>query len=309
MGVSVSNTDSRKTDFSEKEKMATVRQGAPPDLAPGLYVTGTPIGNLKDITLRALEVLEAVDHVVCEDTRVTGKLLRHYGIDKPLTPYHDHNAAKMRPKILRWLAEGARVALVSDAGMPLVSDPGYRLVRAAQDGDIPVRSIPGPAAAVAALSVAGLATNHFHFEGFLPGRAKARGERLAALTTIDATLIFYESARRLAASLTAMKEAFGDREAAVARELTKAFEEVRRDSLTTLAEYYTDSGPPKGEVVILVAPPSPKETDWGAVDARLRECLGAERLKEAVERVAGETGAPRRAVYQRALALKDAETE
>lgn len=276
-------------------------------LAPGLYVTGTPIGNLKDMTLRAIEVLKAVDRIACEDSRVAGVLLRHFGIDTPLTTYHDHNAAAVRPKLLQRLAEGEAIALISDAGMPLISDPGYRLVREAQDAGVKVYTVPGPAAAIAALSIAGLATDHFYFEGFLPTKAKARAERLAALKPIDASLIFYESPKRLAVCLAAMADTLGPREAAVARELTKAFEEVRRGDLADLARHYAEAGPPKGEIVVVVGPPIRQGVDWEAIEAKLRDLLPDHRLKEAVDLVTAESGAPRRAVYQRALAIKKGE--
>src|ERR1700751_180610 len=202
-----------------------------PPLAPGFYLVATPIGNLRDLSLRALEILAAADVIACEDTRVTRKLLSHDGIGTPLTPYHDHNAATARPKLIAPLAEGARVALVSDAGTPLVSDPGYRLVRAAQAAGHPVTAAPGPSAVLAALAVAGQPPDRFFFEGFLPAKEAARRTRIAELARIPATLVLFETGPRLAAALADLAAGFGAREAAVCRELTKLYEEVRRGEL------------------------------------------------------------------------------
>ena len=274
-------------------------------LEPGLYVTATPIGNLKDMTLRAVEVLKAADHILCEDTRVAAKLTRHFGIRTSLSPYHEHNEGRMLETVLGWLRAGQSAALISDAGTPLISDPGYRLVRAVQEAGFRAFTIPGASAAIAALSISGLATDRFYFEGFLPPKTKARADRLAQLKAIDATLVFYESPRRLAATLEAMATVLGDREAAIGRELTKAFEEVRRAPLKELAAHYQQAGEPKGEIVLMVAAPTETGPDWEGVDRALKAALKTERLKDAVEQVTAATGAPRREVYQRALALKD----
>src|SRR5882672_11666575 len=201
-------------------------------------VKGTPIGNLRDITLRALEVLAAADLIACEDTRVTRKLLDHYAIATPLTPYHDHNAAEARPKLVARLAAGAAVALVSDAGTPLVSDPGFKLVRAARAAGHAVTALPGPSAVLTALTVAGLPTDRFLFEGFLPAKQAQRRSRIAELARIPATLVLFETGPRIAAALADLAEGFGVREAAVCRELTKLYEEVRRSDLATLARDY-----------------------------------------------------------------------
>jgi 16S rRNA (cytidine1402-2'-O)-methyltransferase len=278
---------------------------AAPPLAPGLYLVATPIGNLRDVSLRALEILAAADVVGCEDTRVTRKLLSHYGIATPLTPYHDHNAATARPKLIARLAEGARVALVSDAGTPLVSDPGYRLVRAAQAAGHPVTAAPGASAVLAALSLAGLPTDRFFFEGFLPAKEAARRARIAALARIPATLVLFETGPRLAAALADLAAGLGDREAAICRELTKLHEEVRRGSLSELAHAYRELPEPRGEIVIVTAPP-PEQQPAGAeeVDALLRNALERLSVKDAVDEVAGVSGQPRRDVYRRALALK-----
>jgi len=274
-------------------------------LPPGLYVTATPIGNLGDVTERAVRVLKAADHVLCEDTRVAGVLMRHLGVSTPLTPYHDHNESRMLATVLGWLEGGAAVALISDAGTPLISDPGYRLVRAVQDAGFRAVSIPGACAAIAGLSISGLATDRFFFEGFLPAKAKARRDRLAQLRAVPATLVFYESPRRLAATLEAMADVLGEREAAIGREITKAFEEVRRAPLSELAAHYRTAGAPRGEIVLMVAAPQEAEPDLDLVDSRLRAALGEMRLKDAVDHVTAETGASRREVYQRALTLKD----
>jgi len=280
-------------------------QDASSPLPAGLYVTATPIGNLKDVTLRAVEVLKAAHHILCEDTRVAGVLMRHLGVATPLAPYHDHNESRMVGTVLSWLEKGEAVALISDAGTPLISDPGYRLVRAVQDAGYRTFSIPGACAAVAGLSISGLATDRFFFEGFLPPKAKARRDRLAQLRSIDATLVFYESPRRLTDTLEAMAEVLGDREASIGREITKAFEEVRRAPLSELAAHYREAGAPKGEIVLMVAAPAEQAPDWAQVDGQLKDALRDMRLKDAVDHVTALTGASRREVYQRALALRD----
>lgn len=274
-------------------------------LAPGLYLVATPIGNLADVTLRALSVLASADLVLCEDTRVTRRLLDRYGLRPSLLTYHEHNAATMRPRILARLGEGASVALVSDAGTPLVSDPGYKLVEAAIAAGHRVFPIPGASAVLAALVAAGLPTDRFFFEGFLPAKAGQRETRIAELAQIPATLILYESGPRLAASLQVLASALGDRHAAVCRELTKAYEEVRRGSLGLLAAYYAESGAPKGEIVIVIAPPdtSAPVMSREALDARIRAALAVRSTRDAADLVASETGFGRREIYQRALEL------
>ena len=224
-------------------------------LAPGLHLVATPIGNLGDITLRALWVLRDADRILCEDTRVTARLLAHFGIDKPLDAYHDHNAERVRPAVLDALRRGEKLALVSDAGTPLVSDPGFKLVRAALAEDLPVTAAPGPSAALTALILSGLPPDRFLFAGFLPPRSAARRRALVQWAALEATLIFFEGPSRLAASLADMAETLGTREAAVARELTKRHEEIRRGPLDALARHYRDSGPPRGEAVIVIGPP------------------------------------------------------
>ena len=272
------------------------------EAAPGLYLVATPIGNLADITLRALEVLAGVDVIACEDTRVTRKLTERYGIATPLTPYHEHNAAEARPKLLARLAAGQAVALVSDAGTPLISDPGYKLVRAAQDAGHPVTAIPGASSVLTALSIAGQPTDRFFFEGFLPARQAARQKRIAALAAVPATLVLFESGQRLTATLADLAQELGPRPAAICRELTKLHEEVRRGSLVTLVRDYSAGAETRGEIVIVVAPPA-EPAEAVDVDALLRRALARVSLKDAVGEVALLSGRPRREVYQRALAL------
>ncbi len=280
------------------------KSGAEADLSPGLYVTATPIGNARDITLRALDVLTGCDAIAAEDTRVTSKLLSIYGISRPLTAYNDHNGARERPKLIARLKHGAKIALVSDAGTPLVSDPGYKLVREALAEGIPVHAIPGASATLTALALAGLPTDRFMFAGFLPNKAGERATVLADLKTIRATLIFFESAQRLADSLAQMLEVLGDRAVAVTRELTKLHEEVRRGTLSILAPRYAEEAPPKGEVTILVGPPPEGETDFARVDAMLRHALPFMPVKAASEMIAEALGINRKEVYERALEKK-----
>ncbi len=270
--------------------------------APGLYLVATPIGNLADITLRALEILAGADLIACEDTRVTRRLTERYRIDTPLTPYHEHNAAAARPKLLARLAAGQAVALVSDAGTPLISDPGYKLARAAQDAGHLVTAIPGASSVLTALNVAGLPTDRFLFEGFLPAKQAARQKRIAALKSIPATLVLFESGQRVAAALADLAAGLGARAASICRELTKLHEEVRRGDLATLARDYAQGAETRGEFVIVVAPPA-DEAEAADVDALLRGALARVSLKDAVGEVALLSGRPRREVYQRALEL------
>src|ERR1700730_12061506 len=238
-----------------------------PALAPGLHLVATPIGNLRDITLRALETLAAADLIACEDTRVTRKLIDHYGIATPLTPYHEHNATAARPKILARLAAGAAVALVSDAGTPLISDPGFKLAREAGAAGHAVTALPGASAVLAALAVSGLPTDRFVFEGFLPAREAQRRKRITGLKGIGATLMLFETGPRIAAALADLSAALGARAAAVCRELTKVYEEVRRGDLASLARDYAASEEPRGEIVIVIAPPGAPAADATDLDA------------------------------------------
>src|SRR5579883_274975 len=271
--------------------------------APGLHIVATPIGNLGDVTLRALATLAGADLIACEDTRVTRKLLDRYRIATPLMPYHDHNAPKVRPKLLRQLAEGAAIALVSDAGTPLISDPGFKLVRAAQNAGHAVGVVPGASDPLAALCVAGLPTDQFFFAGFLPAKPGARRARIAELARIPATLVLFETAPRIAATLADLAGGLGDREAAVCRELTKIHEEVRNGRLAELAQSCV-TGDIKGEIVLVVGPPTPTEpVSAEHADALLRQALARASLKDAVDEAADATGLPRRQLYQRALAF------
>jgi 16S rRNA (cytidine1402-2'-O)-methyltransferase len=280
--------------------------GPPParggPLEPGLYVVSTPIGNLRDITYRAVDVLAGCDLVLAEDTRVTGKLLSALGLSRPLQAYHDHNADQVRPQVLERLAAGGRVALVSDAGTPLVSDPGYKLVRDAAAAGAAVRPVPGASAPLAALTAAGLPTDRFLFAGF-PPRGAARRAWLEGLASVRATLVLFETGPRLAESLADMAAAFGDRDAAVARELTKLFETVYRGRLSALAADPALQAP-KGEIVVLVAPGEAAAAGPEEVDAALRDALTRGGPGEAASAVAKALGLPRRDLYRRALALK-----
>lgn len=268
----------------------------------------TPIGNLGDLTPRALEVLGAVDAVLCEDTRVTGQMLARYGVSTPLLPLHDHNETEMVPRLLDRLRAGQRLALVSDAGTPLVSDPGYRLVRAAIEAGLPLTAVPGPNAAVTALTLSGLPPHPFLFLGFLPPRGGPRqaaiaGLRAAERAGLSATTVLFEAPHRLAETLAALAEGLGaERPAAVARELTKRFEEVRRGSLGDLAAHYA-TAEALGEICIVVGPAPAETTAAEDLDARLRDAMRSASLRDAAALVAAATGLPRKQVYQRALDL------
>jgi len=276
---------------------------------PGLYVVATPIGNLGDITLRALETLAGVDIIACEDTRVTHKLIDRYGIATPLTAYHEHNATEVRPKLLSRLADGQSVALVSDAGTPLISDPGFKLVRAAREAGHQVSALPGASAVLAALVVGGLPTHRFFFEGFLPPKQAARQKRITALANIKATLVLFESGSRLTSTLADLAGTLGPREAAICRELTKLHEEVRYENLDVLARLYATGAETRGEFVVLIAP-SAEEQRAEDIDTLLKRALSRVSVKDAVGEVAVATGRPRREIYQRALALtKDDEDD
>jgi 16S rRNA (cytidine1402-2'-O)-methyltransferase len=272
-------------------------------LDPGLYVVATPIGNLGDVTLRALEVLRDVNLIACEDTRVTAKLLNAHGITTKLFAYHDHNAERVRPALIERLQRGEKLALVSDAGTPLVSDPGYRLVRECAALGIPVIPLPGASSIMAALVAAGLPTDRFLFAGFLPNKSAARRSVLEEFATVRATLLFLESPHRLAASLADMKDALGLRDAAIARELTKLHEEIRRGTLSELASHYASAPEPKGEIVIVVGPPFEQAPTEDSLDDALAPALKKMTLRDAVAKVAKDTGIARNKVYARALEL------
>ena len=276
------------------------------DFAPGLYIVATPIGNLGDISARAVAVLGAAAVVACEDTRVTGGLLHHLGLKRPMLAYHDHNADRVRPGLLARMADEV-VVLVSDAGTPLISDPGYKLVRDARAAGHVVVTIPGPCAAVAALTLAGLPTDRFLFMGFLPAKQGAKAAAIAEVAAVRATLVFYENGSRLSATLAALAEGLGDREAAVAREITKRFEECVTAPLSVLASRYADA-PPKGEIVVVVAPPDePAPASEEDADAALAAALTRLSPAKAASEVAKRLGVDRKALYARALEMKDGE--
>jgi 16S rRNA (cytidine1402-2'-O)-methyltransferase len=272
--------------------------------APGLYLVATPIGNLGDITLRALETLAAVDFIACEDTRITRRLTERYAISAPLTPYHEHNAAAARPKILERLAQGASIALVSDAGTPLISDPGFKLVREVCAAGHSVTALPGPSSVLAALSVAALPTDRFFFEGFLPAKEIARRTRLAELARIEATLVLFESGSRVTDTLRDLAETMGTRDAAICRELTKVHEDIRRAPIAELAKD-ADQLETRGEFVLVVGPPPADSQIMRAdeLDELLRDRLKRDSVKDAVAHAVEVSGRPRREIYARALEL------
>jgi len=267
-------------------------------LKGGLYLVATPIGNLGDITLRALETLRSCDVIACEDTRISRKLLSAYSIDKPLISYHDHNADQMRPLIIDKIASGQAIVLISDAGTPLISDPGYKLVRQCYEVKLPVTFLPGPSAVIAGLVLSGMASDRFLFAGF------ADRPTYPELSSINMTLIFFESAKRLSATLKDMAKAFPNREVSVIREMTKLFEEVRQGSFDELVHYYEENGPPKGEVVLVLSPPGAQQAPVEDIDHLLRQALASHSIRDACTLVAGTLGVPRKQIYQRALELK-----
>ena len=272
-------------------------------LSPGLYIVATPIGNLGDLSPRAADVLARADLIAVEDSRVTAKLLQHIGVKRPMTPYHDHSAEHVRPGLVARMGREA-IALVSDAGTPLISDPGYKLVRDARAAGHMVVTIPGPCAAVAALTLAGLPTDRFLFVGFLPPKEKAKAEAIAEVASVRATIVLYEAGPRLAATLTALAGGLGDREAAVTREISKRFEEAVTGSLSQLAARYADA-PPKGEIVIVVAPPGePAAASEEDADTALAEALTRLPASKAAGEVARRLGLDRKALYARALEMK-----
>ncbi|PZT92213.1 MAG: 16S rRNA (cytidine(1402)-2'-O)-methyltransferase [Citromicrobium sp.] len=271
-------------------------------LLPGLYIVATPIGNLGDITMRAVDILSRCDGVACEDTRVTGKLLKHLAISKPMWRYDDHSEQRARSRLVETMRHGA-VALVTDAGTPMISDPGYRLVNDCRAEGIAVTSIPGACAAVVGLTLSGLPNDRFLFAGFLPSKEKARREALENLAEIDTTLVFYETAPRLVKALAAIDDVMPGRDVAVARELTKLHEELRRGTPAELSAHY-EANPPKGEIVLLVAPPIAMPADEAEADSLLIEALVTLKPSQAAAKVARETGLDRKALYARAMELR-----
>jgi 16S rRNA (cytidine1402-2'-O)-methyltransferase len=275
-----------------------------PKAAAGLHLVATPIGNLGDITLRALQTLAGVDIIACEDTRITRRLTERYGITAQLKPYHEHNAEAARPKLLEWLAQGASIALVSDAGTPLISDPGFKLVREACAAGHSVIALPGPSSVLTALSVAALPTDRFFFEGFLPSKQTARRARLAELARVDATLVLFESGNRVQVTLADLAEIMGARDAAICRELTKLHEEVRRATLSELAAD-ANALETRGEFVLVIGPPAAdaQAMTEAALDGLLRSALKRDSVKDAVAHAVELSGRPRREIYARALEL------
>ncbi|MEZ5690521.1 MAG: 16S rRNA (cytidine(1402)-2'-O)-methyltransferase [Rickettsiales bacterium] len=273
----------------------------------GLYVVSTPIGNMEDITLRAINILKIVDLVACEDTRVSGKLLSHYGIKKELISYNDHNAGKQKDKIIHAINEGKRVALISDAGTPLISDPGYRLIQEAIENNIYITAIPGASSVITSLCVSGLPTDKFFFGGFLPNKENALKKHLNNLTSIPATLIFFESARRLVKTLNIMNEIFGDRKAAISRELTKLYEENKRGTLSEILTDIESNGAPRGEIVILISPPNSNKliNDSQEIENEIKNILQTKSIKETVAIVVEKTGISRKIIYEKTLKIKN----
>lgn len=274
-------------------------------LNTGLTLIATPIGNMQDISLRAVLALSEADEVLCENTRVSRKLLSRHNIKAKLGVYHDHNASSVRPRILKRLKNGRKIVLISDAGTPTISDPGYQLVNACLDSNIEVSTIPGPTALIAALSISGLPTDKFYFGGFLPAKTNARQKTFNSLKQIDATLVFYESPARLAASLVDAKVFYSERPAAIARELTKLYEEVKRGTVSELSEFFSNTPTAKGEVVFLISPPLHKpEWDESALNKHLLEALESHTLRDSVKLISKVTGVPRSSLYKLALTLK-----
>lgn len=306
-GVPSTNQERRTAGIAGRAGDEVVRLLGSP-LAPGLYLVSTPIGNLADITLRALAVLGRADTIYCEDTRHSRTLAAHYGISAPLKPYHEHNADVQRPRVLAELAQGRRVALISDAGTPLVSDPGFKLVREAIEQGVAVTSIPGPSAVLAALASAGLPTDAFMFAGFLPARTGARKSRIAELKSIPGTIILFEAPSRVAECLDDLAEILGSRPAALARELTKLHEETLRGSLPELAALLRGKSL-KGEAVILVGPGIVEEASDAVIEGQLRATLAQMSLRDAVKAVADALGAQKSRVYEIGLRMKAADRQ
>ena len=293
--VSTETSQAQPNDATNRSKRSTT------SIRSGLYIVSTPIGNLGDLTKRAEEILASATLIACEDTRVTGKLLAKSGIKSRMIAYHDHSPPSVRHDLIERLKNGETVALVSDAGTPLVSDPGYKLVGEAVEAGLFVTAAPGPAAPMAALVLSGLPCDRFLFVGFLPAREKARRATIEEFVSVRATLIFLESPRRLGASLSTLADVLGERPVAVARELTKRYEEVTRGSLSELAAKYQNEVPPKGETVVVVGPPADIRPDLTDLDALLAKALECMSVRDAVSTVASVTGAPRKIVYRRAL--------
>ena len=270
-------------------------------------MVATPIGNLQDMSLRAVSILSRADRIICEDTRVTGRLLKAFGIDASLVFYNDHSDEEKRQFILDELSAGKTLAMVSDAGTPLISDPGYKLVKLCYENDIYVSAVPGANAPLTALQLSGLPSDAFSFIGFLPSKQKARIDVLSKWQAVSSTLIAFDSSARLIDSLSAAREILGDRQVAVIREMTKLYEEARRGSFEELISFYQDNGTPKGEIVIVIGPPQPEKFDQAGIDALLTDALRDMRVKDAATAVANKTGLSKNKLYDRALSLKDSQ--
>lgn len=298
---------STKKDPIGEDRGWLLPEGKKQHMKPGLYLVATPIGNLSDITLRALDVLSMADVIACEDTRVSGKLLSHYGMKKPLMVYNDHSDQAQRSKILGKINEGQIVALISDAGTPLVSDPGYKLVRECLDSGLHVTSLPGANAPLSALQLSGLPSDAFCFLGFLPSKQGARQKLLQKWAGVDAALIAFESGGRLLKALEDIAEVLGARQVVVARELTKLHEDLKTGTAAELLALY--DGPPKGEIVLVIAPGDAAVLSEDEVDILLKEALKDNGTKEAAAHVAAQTGLSKKDLYQRALGLSKHEPE
>lgn len=294
---------------STKKDRAWLLPDARNEFRPGLYLVATPIGNMGDMTLRGLDVLAAADLVVCEDTRVSGKLLARYGIEKPLLPYNDHNAVRQRAPILKKLQDGQCIAFISDAGTPMISDPGFKLVRECVEAGFYVTSIPGANAPLTALQLSALPSDRFCFIGFLPPKSAGRQKELTLWKNIAATLVAFESAPRLEASLADIKAVLGDRDVVVARELTKMYEEIKRASVSELIDYYREQGAPKGEIVLVIGAAPVQEANEDDVREQLKEYMKTMSKTEAAAQLVQEIGWSRKRLYDLALEIaKDDES-
>ena len=276
----------------------------PEPLRNGLYLIATPIGNLRDITLRALDALKSADHIICEDTRVTRKLLGAYNISARVRTYNDHSSDEQRASVVEMIQGGKSVALVSDAGMPLVSDPGYKLVNACQEAGVYITTLPGANAPLSAVQLSGLPSDRFSFIGFLPSKTMARKKILAEWAVVQTTVVTFETAPRLQACLQDIQDAMGNREVAVVREITKMFEEVKRGSVAELINYYSEVGQPKGEIVLVIAPPEDAAIDEDTIEGLLQEALKEMKVKDAAHYVAEKTGRKKSDMYDLALKIK-----
>lgn len=288
---------------NEKEIKKPEGGGEAQTLTPALYLVATPIGNLRDITLRALDTLKGADKIACEDTRVTGKLLGAYDISKPTLSYNDHSDEKKRGSILNEIEAGKSIALVSDAGSPLISDPGFKLVRDAIARGLKVTSIPGACAVIMGLQLSGLPSDSFSFIGFLPNKQKARKDHLQEWGAVQSTLVAYETGPRLLSSLSDIQDVYGDRRVCVARELTKMYEESKTDAVSSLIDYYENNGAPKGEIVLIIAGATDEIWDDDKVRIKLIEALKTMKTKDAANYVAEMSGRSKKDIYDMALSL------